>query len=407
MDFWLVSAFITFVAVMVVMLPMTRRFTSSAPIGEEDRLVYLQQLEEVEADLARGLLDATSAEQARLEISRRILQGERNGSQQEIVTGGTDEPVLSGAPLQRGGRWSVLAVVLCVPFISWAIYAYTGSPEFPSQPLSARSVDTIQDRSAADLIAQAEAHLASSPDDGRGWNILAPIYMRLGRTDDAINAYRQALRLLGEQPDRLIGLSEALMVKANGRIEPEAQALLDKVTELDPLDLRPQLLHVRSQIQAGNKPQAIALLQTMLDNGPKDAPWRSEVEQSIAQLRGDASSQRPAAPGNAPVTGEEAATKRAGPTTEDIEAAAQMSSDDRAAMVQSMVDNLAAKMRDNPADTDGWKQLIRAYMVLNQRDKALTAVQQAIAGIKQDQVKSLVDYADKLGLDVSGVQYEQ
>ena len=77
MDFWLVSALLTFAAILIVMLPLTRKDTVSAAQGEEDRSVYIQQLKEIDSDLARGLLDEQSAEQARLEISRRILKNDR------------------------------------------------------------------------------------------------------------------------------------------------------------------------------------------------------------------------------------------------------------------------------------------------------------------------------------------
>lgn len=58
-----------------------------------------------------------------------------------------------------------------------------------------------------------------------------------------------------------------------------------------------------------------------------------------------------------------------GPTQEQIQAAQGMSPEDRAAMIIAMVDNLAAKLEDNPVDPQGWARLIRARTVLGQTEK--------------------------------------
>ena len=69
----------------------------------------------------------------------------------------------------------------------------------------------LQNRPLDNLVAQVEAHLEKNPDDGRGWEVVAPVYMRLGRFDDAVKAWRNALRLNGASADREADLGEALM----------------------------------------------------------------------------------------------------------------------------------------------------------------------------------------------------
>lgn len=55
-----------------------------------------------------------------------------------------------------------------------------------------------------------------------------------------------------------------------------------------------------------------------------------------------------------------------GPSRDDIAAAAQMNPDERAAMIQGMVDGLSEKLTENPDDPEGWVTLLRARKVLNQ-----------------------------------------
>lgn len=81
-------------------------------------------------------------------------------------------------------------------------------------------------------------------------------------------------------------------------------------------------------------------------------------------------------------------------------AAQNMTSGDRDAMVQGMVDGLAAKLKQNPRDRAGWEQLIRARMVLGDMGQAATdyrTARQAFSGSAQDQ-QALRSTAAQLGL---------
>lgn len=66
-----------------------------------------------------------------------------------------------------------------------------------------------------------------------------------------------------------------------------------------------------------------------------------------------------------------------GPDAEDVAAAAEMSDEDRADMINGMVEELAVRLENNPADPDGWIMLVRSYSVLNSPDKAAAALERA------------------------------
>ena len=397
MDFWLFSALLTFVAILIVMLPLTRKEVVSAAQGEEDRSVYIQQLKEIDSDLARGLLDEQSAAQARLEISRRILKNDRRMTDAASNDNANSNDAEKKYLFSAGARWVTILVLLFIPIVSWGVYATIGTPDLPSQPLADRKGNTIQDKSAVELIAQAEAHLANAPDDGRGWAILAPIYMRLGRVDDAINAYRKALELLGKDVDRLIGLGEALTIKANGQITPEALALFEEAGTVAPADIRPPLMKARALLQAGKRDDAIDVLQIILNTSPEDALWRADIEQTIANLK---AGKGPTAP---PAQSSRPAEPPRGPTAEDVEAAASLDEQGRKDMIRSMVDGLAERLRENPTDVEGWERLLRAYAVLGEQDKVNEALRNAANALPENDMRRLTDTATQLGIDATGV----
>ncbi|MEJ5079436.1 MULTISPECIES: c-type cytochrome biogenesis protein CcmI [unclassified Ochrobactrum] len=373
MEFWLTAAALTFAATMIVLLPLTRNKQEFLPPEKNDLEVYRDQLREVEADAARGMIDAPSAEQACIEISRRILNAEKSNSE-----------AVSSLKKARSGRIVAFASVLSVPLIAWGVYPIFGAPDMPSMPLAARLENSPQNSSVDELIARAEAHLAQNPNDARGWDVLAPIYLRIGRGNDAVNAYRSAIRLEGENFPRVLGLGEALIAVSGGPVTAEAEGLFNKATALNTDDIRPQYYLAQGELQDGNSEGAVKRLQTLLDNGPADAPWRSQIEKAIAFIHDSANS---------------SSSPAKGPTTEDVDAAASMNAEDRQAMVEGMVQRLDESLRENGADLEGWKRLVRSYMILDRRDAAADALKRGAAALDSEQQVELKNFAAGLGLE--------
>ena len=88
--------------------------------------------------------------------------------------------------------------LIVLPLGAAGLYLALGSPSLPDQPLAPRLAAARSSQSMAGLITQVESHLERNPEDGRGWEVIAPIYLRLGRFDDAVKARRNALRLNGD-----------------------------------------------------------------------------------------------------------------------------------------------------------------------------------------------------------------
>ena len=231
MGFWLIAALLTLAAILAVLLPLARRKQAFLPAEKNDLEVYRDQLREVEADAARGMIDPQSAEQARIEISRRILNAEKSGKE-------AAEAASRAAP----GRLLAFIAVLAVPLIAWGIYPLFGKPDMPSMPLAERLSASADRGSVDELVARAEAHLAQNPGDVLGWDVLAPIYLRLGRATDAVNAYRSSIRIAGENFPRVLGLGEALATASGGTVTAEAEGFSRK------LPISNQMMCVRSSI---------------------------------------------------------------------------------------------------------------------------------------------------------------
>ncbi len=365
MTLWLIFALMTAAAIFAVLWPLGRR---EAVAGGSDLAVYRDQLAEIDRDRAAGLIPDAEAEAARVEVSRRLIAA-ADAAQAERPT--------APAPLWRR-RATAIAALIALPLGAAALYLVIGSPGLPGEPLGPRLAAIHGDRSIDSMIAQVEKHLEEHPDDVRGYAVLAPIYLRLGRFDDAVAARRKVLALAGENAERQSDLGEALTAAANGVVTEEAKTAFDKALALDKTDLKARFFSGLAAEQDGKTDKAADIWRGMLADAPPGANWAAVVRQALAQI-GAAAPQAPVA--SAP---QAPSAAQPGPNAADVAAASQMSEQDRTAMIHTMVARLADKLKQDGSDLAGWQRLVRAYVVLGERDKAAAAAADARHALVND-----------------------
>ncbi len=135
------------------------------------------------------------------------------------------------------------------------------------------------------LLARVENHLAEHPDDGRGWELLAPLYLRMGRAADAVNARGNALRLLGETADRQADFGEALVADANGVVTANARAAFERAIALDGKQPKARFFLGLAAEQDGRKADAEKIWQELAANAPPDASYLPAVRAALERLK--------------------------------------------------------------------------------------------------------------------------
>ncbi|ANL71360.1 cytochrome-c-type biogenesis protein CcmI/CycH 1 [Rhizobium phaseoli] len=374
MLFWILVAVLTAAVAVILLYPLLRGAKAAENSRAGEAAVYLDQLRELDRDLAGGLITAEEADYAKAEIGRRLI----------AVSAG--EPETTPKPA-RHHRVAEAFVLLILPVLGLCLYLTMGRPDLPAQPLEARLENPGND--VAVLIAKAERHLAENPDDGKGWDVLAPIYFRTMRVNDAQLAYRNAIRLLGPSPIRLDGLAETLMAVSDGVVTEEARQALEQSLALEPDNPRARFYVALSMEQAGRTDEARLAFEALAQQSPADAPWLPLVNEHIAKDGGAAA--QPTAPG--------------GPTSEDVAAAEDMSAGDRQQMIRGMVESLDAKLTADPNNFEGWVRLIRSYAVLNDKDRAADALKRGLAAFPPagEQGRQLLALARELGIATEGM----
>jgi cytochrome c-type biogenesis protein CcmH len=380
MTLWFALALMTAAAVLAVLWPLSRRGRELR--SGSDVAVYRDQLEEIERDRAAGLIADNEAAGAKVEVSRRLIAA-------------ADAPTASpgnAAAVTRRRRAVAVAALVALPLGAVGIYLALGSPLLPDQPLAARVVEARANQSMETLIAQVEAHLAQRPDDGRGWEVIAPVYLRLGRFDDAVKARRNALRLNGDSAERQAALGEALVFGANGVVTAEAKSAFEKAVALDPAHVQARYFLGLAAEQDGNRARAAATWLTLIESAPPDAPWIEFVRGALARVEGAGASAGAAGAGGG---------AGSGPSEEQVAASSELSPEQRKLMIQGMVDRLAERLNRDSSDIEGWLRLVRSYMVLGQADKARAAAADARRALAGDpnKLRRLDDLVKGLGLE--------
>ncbi|WP_158818701.1 c-type cytochrome biogenesis protein CcmI [Methylocapsa sp. S129] len=340
---WVAFALMTGAAILCALWPLSRR--RSGPEGQARAIAFHKaQLAEIDRDVERGQLPPSEAAGARAEAARRLIAA----SDVAKTTAGAGD----GRASLRA-RAAVVIVFVAIPLVTFGLYLKLGSPNLPDQPILARA-GAAGNGDLGAALAKIEAHLIADPNDGRGFKVIAPVYMRLGRFDDAAKAFGEALRLLGEDAPMRADYGEALTAAAGGIVTAQARAAFEQaLTDRGDLPKARYYIGLAAE-QDGDKPKATAIYQKLLADGPAGAPWLANVRERLAGLEA-----APAAPG-----GEAAAIAALDP-------AAQQSA------IRGMVERLAERLAQNGDDAQGWLRLIRAYGVLHETDKARDALVQA------------------------------
>jgi cytochrome c-type biogenesis protein CcmH len=378
MLFWIAAGGITLAVTALMLLALRRGRPGDAPPAAWDLRVYRDQLREVERDLARGLVTADEAGRLRADIGRRVLEADR-----ALGQGGGAGAAPRVATLAMAG-----AVVAILGGAVWVYAARLGTPGYPDLPLALRIdlADAVYrnrpDQASAeaeaaalaapappadpaflDLMDRLRSAVAARPDDETGLELLARNEAGLGNFAAAIDAQRALVALRGDRAGAAdhAALAELMILAAGGYVSPQAEAELTRALQLDPADGTATYYAGLMFRQTGRPDRAFALWAPLLDRSAPDDPWATPLRAQLEAVAAEAGAVNYRLPPEATAPG---------PTAADIAAAADLSPEDRQAMIRGMVDGLAARLASEGGSAEDWARLIAALGVLGEAERA-------------------------------------
>ena len=355
MIFWFLVILMTGISVACIYLAATGNAHSVDLSNAHDELLYHARMDEINADLKSGRLDGASAESARIEEARKLLRLEQTTSPAQTSYSPAARPV------------ALYWTIFLVPVVALCVYSVIGNPDQAIKSDTHQVSADLSNETLPNLLKAAEARLKSNPKDAQGWIVVAPVYVRLGRFDDAINAYKQALELLGRRPGLTVAQGEAMVMKSQGRVSLQALALFNETLQLDPQNASARFYLGLSAFQANDLQKASGIWQAMVDEAKGDEAWLPVLKGRLAEIKNQNSLAR------SPQLDEE--------TIEEVES---LDVSDQVALINSMIASLASRLEEEPDDKQGWERLIRSYIVLKDGRNALDAIARAKSHFAND-----------------------
>lgn len=384
--------------------------------ADADVAVYRDQLSEIDRDVERGLITAQEAETTRAEIGRRLIAAVDRQKSDPSST-----PERSG----RVGLFFVLIVLAALPAALYLgsdrllvlagfspasveelhektkftvslgeydlpvspVFGGLGNPELRDMPLGERDFASekptqeqyearVAEENAAEeitpspkdaeLLRQLRQALSERPDDLTGYVLLARSEASLQRYGAAWRAQEKVVELRGEgaEAEDYTTLAELMIFAARGFISEPAETALDSALERDPSDRRARYYKGAALAQDGEPEQAMQMWTGLVAEGEADAQWKQTVWAQMRDLSRDTGVPLPplAIPG---------------PTSEDVQAAQDMTPEERQAMIRGMVNGLAERLASEGGTPDEWARLISALGVLGETDRARMIAEEA------------------------------
>ena len=393
MSFWIIAFSIATLGVAPIALAMRKASGPGADAASSAELrigLYKEQLAEVERDLARGVLNDASATRTRTEISRRLLEADK-----------TRASARSSARAKQTPLWAVATIAFAALIATGLLYRELGATGYEDLPLERRmelARDAYLSRPAQEileeevgpfepqvgaehleLIEKLRTAMQLRPNDTEGLALLVRNEALIGNAKAAYEAQERLIALKGDAAstgDYEI-LADLMIQAGGGFVSPEAEAVLQKVLKLDPRN-GAALYYTGVMFRQNGRPDlTFKFWEPLLNRSSPSDPWTGPIRAQIETVADTAGVRYTLEP----IT---ASSTLSGPSAEDVAAASEMSEEDRAVMIRSMVDGLSDRLASEGGSAHDWARLITALGVLGELSRAQDIWKEAQATFGDD-----------------------
>jgi len=352
--FWTVAATLSLGVAAAMVAPLIRGGARPERRASYDMQIYRDQLGEIDAEVARGVLTQDEAAGVRAEIGRRLLAA------------ADEEAAEAAGGVAPRGASRVAAAAVALGLAYWLAAERANRPsQAEVEAVAAKSpTEGASEASAEDLalVERLREALVERPEEVEGRRLLARSEAALGRWAAARAAQEQVIALVGPAatPEDLVDLAEFMILAAGGYVSPQAEAQLTRALDRAPDNPVARYYSGLALLQGGRADLTFRLWSRLLAEGPADAPWIPAIAAQIDEVAMLAGQAAPATPSRA-----------------DVAAAEAMSEADRAAMISGMVAQLSDRLAAEGGPPEDWAQLIHSLGVLGRIDEAAAILREA------------------------------
>lgn len=252
----------------------------------------LLQLRELHAG---GALPAEQYDAARLPLEQRLVQlvvdqPESIEPPPKPVTMSAAAPSTTpDAPQPRSSAKLLGFIAAAVVLVAAAGYLWKGTPTQPSaagataEDASApHPTDTAQITAMVERLAE---RLKERPDDVQGWSMLGRSYIALGRKDDAMKTYAEALKRFPQNAELMADYADSLAALNDHQMGDDAMKWVERALKIDPRNIKGLALAGTYAFDHGDFKGAVKYWQKLADIGPSDNPIVQQMAPALAEAR--------------------------------------------------------------------------------------------------------------------------
>lgn len=211
---------------------------------------------------------------------------------------------------------------------------------------------------------------------GSGNTIATAAVENDNRNDAALASLRAYADRVAKKREAIDNFSVAGEPAPAGKSEnlPDVETMIARLAsrlQQEPSDAKGWKMLGWSYLNTNRYADAINAYETALKLAPDDA----EIKQALDVAKSADQSASLSLPSK---------EMQQGPSPDQIEAAGNLPGDQQSAMIRAMVERLASRLETSPRDEDGWVRLMRARMVLGEKDAAKSAYVKAIETFSDD-----------------------
>lgn len=286
--FWVSLVLMGLIGALIVALPLLRFREREEVAGEMiNSMVYRDRLSELQNDLQEGRVNQGDFDQLKQELELTLLEDVEASRPDDRVRG--------------SGGWLVAAVLLVlVPLVAIFLYVSEGySPEldkwFASQQKMERILPQLlegqyevaeqENVGVDDLVRALQKRLQQNPQDDRSWYMLGASYLQLRKPEQGELAFRRAMNLEPQNPDYIMGYTQAALALNGGKLTEELWGNLNQLMKQDPDNPKPYMTLGMAFYQSGDLQDAIKVWEIYLSRDNVEPRAAELLTRSVASAR--------------------------------------------------------------------------------------------------------------------------
>jgi cytochrome c-type biogenesis protein CcmH len=259
-----------------------------------------EQLAQVDALIAQGVLKGDAAKTAREDLERQILAAVMTPAATATQIAQADAPAaITAIKAPRAStkmKASLAAFVVAVGLLGYVWQGnHKGFSVGPGEMVAVAPTDVGSGAGAGEaapteaqvneMIQRLADRLKEKPDDATGWSMLARSYSAQGKFDLALPAYKRVMDLRPQDAQALADYADALAMVNGQSLDGEPEQLVMQAVKFDPANVKALSLAGTIAFNKAQYPQAVGYWERAVQASDPKSGFAEQLKGALTEAR--------------------------------------------------------------------------------------------------------------------------